>query len=344
MILFDCRFTPTSLFEGGSPSLRGKEVLEDMIDKDFRHRETFHFARPDNDKVYFHEYVESGHKGVYVFRIAHHHVVINNNVLSRRRWRTESPYLYVIMDFTGEHPVIMIQKYDAVPTSKKEVILVLSENFNQLLFLYGLQMELKPSKTKTPLSRMLEQEMDAYNDLAPTIEELHGVDNIFKLLPQEIYQMNMNDINKNIEKMMNDFKGLFDGAHFTNTQINVVTGNDNHISYEAPKREEKQEDVSIELMGKAMDAAKSMVWGNAANAVFFCAMRDHHHYQGTMSQFEREAQRLGHTCPEGTLRAAFRDNAYMKKHVDKWRELGAPQRVLSLMEQFEASLTTILHE
>jgi hypothetical protein len=58
-----------------------------------------------------------------------------------------------------------------------------------------------------------------------------------------------------------------------------------------------------------------------------------------MSQFERDFQ-----CQEGLLSNTFRNNSYMRLHVDKWKENGAKERVLRLVDAYENAVQKRLSE
>ena len=102
--------------------------------------------------------------------------------------------------------------------------------------------------------------------------------------------------------------------------------------------------LTTSKLGKALEAVQDIMWGQSANAVIFCALRDKHGYADNMSQYERDWKimageyRLSCQCPEGTLRAAFRDNPYLKLPVEKWSSNGAPDRAIMLIEKFEESI------
>ena len=118
------------------------------------------------------------------------------------------------------------------------------------------------------------------------------------------------------------------------------------INYHEQSRtvEEENATLTTSKIGKALEAVQDIMWGQSANAVIFCALRDNHGYADNMSQYERDwkimagERRLSCQCPEGTLRAAFRDNPYLKLPVDKWSSNGAPDRAISLIKKFEESI------
>lgn len=91
---------------------------------------------------------------------------------------------------------------------------------------------------------------------------------------------------------------------------------------------EKQPDV--QTLVACVDGVREYFWGDSALAVIFCTCRDNYGYADNMSQFERDFH-----CQEGLLSNTFRNNPYMRLHVDKWAQNGAKERVLRLMEAYK---------
>ena len=60
--------------------------------------------------------------------------------------------------------------------------------------------------------------------------------------------------------------------------------------------------------------------------VIFCVCRDCFSYPDNMSQFEREFE-----CRENLLSSTIYHNRYMRLHIDKWKQSGAKDRVLTLV-------------
>lgn len=125
-------------------------------------------------------------------------------------------------------------------------------------------------------------------------------------------------------------------------QVIFEVAGDNH--YHENERQEVTTDVTETQIGHALEQVQAYMWGQSAYAVIFCALRDYHGFTDNMSQFERVGQRLAAshqlqwTCPDGTLRAAFKNNPYYKLKIDKWRENGVADRVMLLIEKFEELL------
>ena len=97
------------------------------------------------------------------------------------------------------------------------------------------------------------------------------------------------------------------------------------------KTEEGQPDVAMLLA--CVESVRQYFWKDSALAVIFCTCRDCYGYVNNMSQFEREFH-----CQEGLLSNTFRNNPYMRLHVDKWEQNGAKQRVLRLVEAYKRAV------
>ena len=91
----------------------------------------------------------------------------------------------------------------------------------------------------------------------------------------------------------------------------------------------KQQPDVPRLVARVEDV-RQYFWGDSPLAVIFCVCRDCYGYANNMSQFERD---FG--CQEGLLSNTFRNNPYMRLHVDKWAQQGVKQRVLRLVEAYK---------
>ena len=90
------------------------------------------------------------------------------------------------------------------------------------------------------------------------------------------------------------------------------------------------EQPDVTTLATCVENVRKYFWGDSSLAVIFCTCRDCYGYANNMSQFERDFH-----CQEGLLSNTFRNNPYMRLHVDKWAENGAKQRVLQLMEAYK---------
>ena len=98
----------------------------------------------------------------------------------------------------------------------------------------------------------------------------------------------------------------------------------------APDAPQDDEQPDVATLATCVDSVRQYFWGDSALAVIFCTCRDCYSYVNNMSQFERDFN-----CQEGLLSNTFRNNPYMRLHVDKWAQQGAKQRVLQLMEAYK---------
>ena len=88
--------------------------------------------------------------------------------------------------------------------------------------------------------------------------------------------------------------------------------------------------ADVSMLTACVDSVREYFWRDSALAVIFCMCRDYYGYADNMSQFERDFH-----CQEGLLSNTFRNNPYMRLHVDKWAQNGAKQRVLRLVEAYQ---------
>ena len=98
-------------------------------------------------------------------------------------------------------------------------------------------------------------------------------------------------------------------------------------------------EVALPVLVACVESVREYFWKDSAMAVIFCVCRDRYNYADNMSQFERDFQ-----CQEGLLSNTFRNNPYMRLHVDKWKENGAKERVLRLVDAYEKAVQKRLDE
>lgn len=98
----------------------------------------------------------------------------------------------------------------------------------------------------------------------------------------------------------------------------------------APTVAQNDEQPDVPMLVACVDSVRQYFWRDSALTVIFCTCRDCYGYADNMSQFEREFH-----CQEGLLSNTFRNNPYMRLHVDKWAQNGAKQRVLRLVEAYK---------
>ena len=109
-------------------------------------------------------------------------------------------------------------------------------------------------------------------------------------------------------------------------------GNEQRVESNIRNQEMRQdnEQPDVTTLAACAEKVRDHFWGDSSLAVIFCTCRDCYGYADCMSQFERDFN-----CQEGLLSSTFRNNPYMRLHVDKWAQNGAKQRVLRLVEAYK---------
>ena len=105
------------------------------------------------------------------------------------------------------------------------------------------------------------------------------------------------------------------------------------VTQQAPVNQQAQQgkqQPDVPRLVARVEDVRQYFWGDSPLAVIFCVCRDCYGYANNMSQFERD---FG--CQEGLLSNTFRNNPYMRLHVDKWAQQGVKQRVLRLVEAYK---------
>lgn len=123
------------------------------------------------------------------------------------------------------------------------------------------------------------------------------------------------------------FNGNISGCVFA---MPGATVNQHVPEPQAPDAPQDDEQPDVATLATCVDSVRQYFWGDSALAVIFCTCRDCYGYANNMRQFERDFH-----CQEGLLSNTFRNNPYMRLHVDKWAQQGAKQRVLQLMEAYK---------
>lgn len=123
------------------------------------------------------------------------------------------------------------------------------------------------------------------------------------------------------------FNGNISGCVFA---MPGATVNQHVPETKAPDAPLDDEQPDVATLATCVDSVRQYFWGDSALAVIFCTCRDCYGYANNMRQFERDFH-----CQEGLLSNTFRNNPYMRLHVDKWAQQGAKQRVLQLMEAYK---------
>lgn len=122
---------------------------------------------------------------------------------------------------------------------------------------------------------------------------------------------------------------MFSKGNVKIDQVIFEVKGDNYY-YGAMRKDNEKKEVSMETLTKAVNEVLPYFWGGSSYAVVFCVCRDCFNYPDNMSQFERDFN-----CAPGTLSGTFRNNDYMKLPVHRWRENGAKERVMKLVERYQ---------
>lgn len=105
------------------------------------------------------------------------------------------------------------------------------------------------------------------------------------------------------------------------------------------KQQQQEQQPDVQTLAACVDGVREYFWRDSSLAVIFCVCRDNYGYADNMSQFERDFH-----CQEGLLSNTFRNNPYMRLHVDKWAQQGAKERVLRLVEAYKNAVEKRLKE
>lgn len=180
---FDCQFIPEQLYLGEHTFLQGKEALARVMGEDFRLQKTLVLVHPRRQVAYYHEYVKSALKDIYIFRVFNQRIVKKPLENFHTKLELDYPYLYVVADFTGEEPMFRIENWTEVVKSTEEVASVLTYSMNVVLKGYGWRLKLVPSKRKPQESKLLNSMKEKYLNMPRTMGELYGPRCIEKLMP-----------------------------------------------------------------------------------------------------------------------------------------------------------------
>ena len=114
------------------------------------------------------------------------------------------------------------------------------------------------------------------------------------------------------------------GVHFTQQVTNPPT---------REEEEKKLPAADLATLRACAARVREYFWSESAMTVIFCVCRDCFSYPDNMSQFEREFE-----CQEGLLSSTFRNNRYMRLHIDKWKQSGAKSRALTLVDAYRKTV------
>ena len=95
--------------------------------------------------------------------------------------------------------------------------------------------------------------------------------------------------------------------------------------------------ATLDKLQTGVEQVRQYFWRDSAMAVIFCVCRDCYDYIDNMRQFERDFN-----CKEGLVSSTFRNNPYMRLHVDKWLTNGAKDRALKLAVNYKDAVDALI--
>ncbi len=119
------------------------------------------------------------------------------------------------------------------------------------------------------------------------------------------------------------------GANVTQQVTSTATPKDEAEEKKLPAADLAERQPDLATLRACAAQVREYFWSESAMTVIFCVCRDCFSYPDNMSQFEREFE-----CREGLLSNTFRNNRYMRLHINKWKENGAKSRVLTLVDVY----------
>ena len=119
------------------------------------------------------------------------------------------------------------------------------------------------------------------------------------------------------------------GANVTQQVTSTATPKDEAEEKKLPAADLAERQPDLATLRACAAQVREYFWSESAMTVIFCVCRDCFGYPDNMSQFEREFE-----CREGLLSNTFRNNRYMRLHINKWKENGAKSRVLTLVDVY----------
>lgn len=102
------------------------------------------------------------------------------------------------------------------------------------------------------------------------------------------------------------------------------------------QRQEKG--TPMQQLTRAVGEGSHLFWAASAWAVVYGVARDVCGYPGSMTDFERNVTMLklpptkDYPCEPKTVSRTMSNHTYMRMHVDKWKDKGASERELILLD------------
>jgi hypothetical protein len=130
----------------------------------------------------------------------------------------------------------------------------------------------------------------------------------------------------------------FQGATINNL---VINGNVTNSGFETTCKA-NEGTVSSRQIVMALKECQGLFCSMASYAIVYCVCRDLFHFGNTVASFVRGLKMNGIEITEGSINTAMCRNAYMKYHVDKWKENGADNKVLKKRDMFRDKMDEVL--
>lgn len=134
----------------------------------------------------------------------------------------------------------------------------------------------------------------------------------------------------------------FQGATINNLVINGNMTKSGSENYHNTSSKENESTVSSKQLAEALKSCKGIFSSMASYAIAFCVCRDVYKMKDNVAKFVRGLRENGIEITEGSINTALSRNAYMKYHVDKWKENGADDKVLKKRDMFKDKMDEVL--
>ena len=128
------------------------------------------------------------------------------------------------------------------------------------------------------------------------------------------------------------------------------SGSVTYNSYDNTDHHKLKQEGNREAIGRAIREVQCYMWGKAAYAVIFCAMRDGFKYGDNATQFETTVDELSHElgldypCPPNTIASSFYNNSYLKLNVERWEAMNVKPRSVFLAKAFHEAMVKELEK
>ena len=157
--------------------------------------------------------------------------------------------------------------------------------------------------------------------------------------------------------ILDGLRGLFEGGHFPNAQINILPGDGVQVSYEAFKNQKGETNEEMpkkvatkEMMSRAAKTTQEAgYWKSQRSWSVVYVVYGIWGYQGSVSDFLDEVPGWpddvdkSTTCNRDAVEK-LKNKYNFTKHIEEWRDNGVPEQYCILGEQLESELVKLLAE